>query len=75
MMSNLISDLLDLAKVATNNFSMSPEYFSLPEVIYQALEIVASQAASKQIKLAGVISHTSQLCLIQQMYGDKQRYL
>jgi len=75
MMENLINDLLDLAKVASSNFTTFNEYFSLPEIVYGALEIVSSQAALKKINLTGVIAHSSQLCLIQKIYGDKRRYL
>jgi len=40
MIEALINDLLDFAKVANSTFTMSPEYFNLPEVIYEAFEIV-----------------------------------
>ena len=75
MMENLINDLLDMAKSANGQFSMHLEYFSLPEVVYEALEIVSSQAAVKKIKLTGVIAHASQLCLVQKVHGDKNRYV
>jgi len=35
------------------------EFFSLPEVVYKALEIVSSQANQKHIKLSGLIAHSS----------------
>ena len=64
MMENLVDDLLDLAKVASSKFTMVSEYFSLPQVMYEALVIVSSAAALKKIKLTGVIAHASQLCLV-----------
>ena len=36
MMENLINDLLDLAKLESNNFSLSQEYFNLGSTIYEA---------------------------------------
>ena len=35
-MENLINDLLDLAKLESNNFSLSQEYFNLGSTIYEA---------------------------------------
>jgi len=37
MMENLINDLLDLAKLENNSFSLSLDYFNLSETIYSAL--------------------------------------
>ena len=37
MMENLISDLLDLAKIENNSFNISTEYFDLGALIFEAL--------------------------------------
>ena len=40
MMENLINDLLDLAKLENNKFSMTNEFFNLQQTIYQALHML-----------------------------------
>jgi len=40
MMESLINDLLDLGNIENSAFDLTEEYFSLPEVIYQAFEII-----------------------------------
>jgi signal transduction histidine kinase len=39
MLENLINDLLDLAKLENNTFSLTKEYFNLMDTIYQAFKI------------------------------------
>lgn len=34
MLENLINDLIDLAKIENNKFSLDQEYFNLPHTIY-----------------------------------------
>jgi signal transduction histidine kinase len=51
MMENLINDLLDLGNIENSAFKLQEEYFSLPEVILEAFEIVNSTATKNQIKL------------------------
>jgi len=43
--------------------------------VYEALEIVSSQACQKKIKLSAVIAHESQITLVQSILGDRRRYL
>ena len=40
MIENLINDLIDLAKIENNKFSLNQEYFNLSETINQTLEIL-----------------------------------
>ena len=40
MMSNLINDLLDLAKLENNSFTFSYSYFNLSETIYESVQMV-----------------------------------
>ena len=37
MLENLINDLIDLAKIENNKFSLNQEYYNLPETISQTL--------------------------------------
>ena len=34
MLENLINDLLDLAKLESNSFSLDQSYFSLSDIVY-----------------------------------------
>ena len=40
MMENLINDLLDLAKLENNQFTLTNEYFNLPKTIYKAFTML-----------------------------------
>ena len=43
-MENLINDLLDLAKMDNNSFSLSKDYFNLGISIYEAFQILIQSA-------------------------------
>ena len=51
MITNLICDLLDLAKYENSVFQINEEYFNLFEVITEAFNIVALTAEEKNIYL------------------------
>ena len=51
MVTNLISDLLDLAKFENSVFKINNDYFNLIEVITEAFNIVALTAEEKNINL------------------------
>jgi signal transduction histidine kinase len=51
MITNLINDLLDLAKFENSVFKIDEDYFNLIEVITEAFNIVAYSAEEKNIKL------------------------
>ena len=40
MLENLINDLLDLAKIENNKFSLNQNYFDLAETVEQTLKIM-----------------------------------
>ena len=40
MLETLINDLIDLAKIENNKFSLNQEYFNLPKTIHETLEIL-----------------------------------
>ena len=40
MLETLIHDLIDLAKIENNKFSLNQEYFDLTETVHQTLEIM-----------------------------------
>ena len=44
MLENLINDLIDLAKIENNKFSLNQEYYNLANTIHQTLEILLFQA-------------------------------
>lgn len=41
MVENLINDLLDLAKLENNTFTFTSEYFSLSQLILEALKMMS----------------------------------
>jgi signal transduction histidine kinase len=51
MITNLIEDLLDLAKMENSVFKLNNDYFNLIEVITEAFNIVSFSAEEKNIKL------------------------
>ena len=44
MMENIINDLLDLAKLENNSFSISSEFFDLMALIFKALQMTSHKA-------------------------------
>ena len=44
MMENLINDLLDLAKMENNSFSLSQDFFNLGDTISEAFEMLLYSA-------------------------------
>jgi signal transduction histidine kinase len=75
MMENLINDLLDLAKLENNSFSLSQEYFNLGSTIYEAFQILISNANQNNIEFRAEIDEEKNLDMIQLIHGDKRRYL
>jgi len=64
MMENLINDLLDLAKLENNSFSLSLDYFNLSSTIYSALQMLLFNANKLGINLKAEIDKESNLDLI-----------
>lgn len=75
MMENLINDLLDLAKLENNQFTLTNEYFNLQHTIFKALQMLQFMASQNEIELKAVIDKRIHLNLIQLMIGDEKRYL
>lgn len=75
MMENLINDLLDLAKIESNSFNISSEYFDLGALIFEAFQMMAYNAHESKISLLAEIDEKRNLELIQAIYGDQRRFL
>ena len=75
MVENLVNDLLDLAKLENNTFQLQKEYFNLCDVIHDAFQMVIHDAHEKKVALKAEIQNPDCLQLVQQLYGDKRRYL
>jgi PAS domain S-box-containing protein len=52
---HVINDVLDFSKIEAGKMSITPEEFSLREVVDAVLENIAPQAAAKKITLAAVV--------------------
>ena len=74
MTEALINDLMDLAKLENNKFSLQKEYFSLPMTIWNSMQIMITTANKKGIKLRAEIDLQSNLELISSILGDEHRY-
>lgn len=57
MVENLINDLLDLAKLENQSFTIDQKYFSLTDTITQALQMLVFRANQLEIKLTAEISN------------------
>lgn len=55
MQENLINDLMDLAKLENNKFTIKREYFSLPKMIKNSLDIMIGIATENGINLSAMI--------------------
>lgn len=70
MCSNLINDLLDLAKLENNSFQIHKEYFNLAETIYESFQILLFSATQVKVHLSAEIDNERNLGLIKAIYGD-----
>ena len=68
-LSNLINDILDLAKIEAGKESVLCENFNLIELLYDVYEIYKQEAFSKQIKLNIDFDKT----LPRHVYGDRTK--
>lgn len=66
-------DLLDLAQMENNTFKLNKVFFSLPDAIKQACEIVSHQARTKNLQLLGPMMQQSEEQYFDQIYGDRNR--
>jgi len=64
MMENLINDLLDLAKLENNSFSLSLDYFNLSQTIYSAFQMLHFNANKEGIQLRAEIDKAVNMELI-----------
>lgn len=74
-MENLINDLLDLAKLENNTFTLSSSYFNLASTIQEAFQMLLFSAKEQGIDLVAEISEIEHLDFIQHIHGDERRYL
>ncbi len=51
MLTNLINDLLDLAKINSLNFKFNNDYFDMQQLFQNAIETVKFQAGQRDILL------------------------
>ena len=51
MLTNLINDLLDLAKINSLNFKFNNEFFDMQDLFQNVIETVKFQAEQKEIIL------------------------
>lgn len=60
-MRNLMNDLLDLAQIENSTFKLNKAFFSLPEAIQQAFNMMAHHAQKKNVEIEGPIIKPDEL--------------
>ena len=55
MMLTLMRDLMNQAQLATNTFTIVNKHFNCKVLVKRCMQIVASQANNRQIKLVGPV--------------------
>ena len=73
MLENLINDLIDLAKIENNKFSLNQEYADLVETIESALSLLLFQANEKNIEFNVIIDNKQNISRIEQIFIDTRR--
>lgn len=74
LMNNLVSDLLDLAKLQNNAFQLNLGEFNLIQAVQDVFSIVCFQAENKQIKLR-LKANMDQAQIFQRLIGDHRRII
>lgn len=64
MVGVLINDLLDLAKMENNSFTLTQEYFNLNTIIKESFQILLHMANDNNINLKAEIDSKENLDLI-----------
>ena len=72
--TNLINDLLDLAKMDTSTFTLAIDEFNMLEVIAEAYQILLFQAEQKGVKLLLEFNQSSPF-IFRRVHGDRRRFL
>ena len=71
----LINDLLDLAKMENNTFTIINEPFNLMDLIYEAFLLFSHKATQSGIELVATTNRRADLALLESVIGDRRRYL
>mmetsp|Transcript_8088 Transcript_8088/g.6032 ORF Transcript_8088/g.6032 Transcript_8088/m.6032 type:complete len:104 (+) Transcript_8088:338-649(+) len=74
MITNLVNDLLDLAKLEKQTFQINCNYFNLLESIQASIQSTSFLAQQKGITLRHVC-YEEDLSYFLQLYGDQSRYI
>lgn len=72
---NLLQDLLDLALIENNAFSLNNRYFSLIEAINLAFSTLQPYADLKSVKLVFQQLPKDQLSYFKQIFSDEHRVI
>lgn len=75
MAENLISDLLDLAKLERSQFRVNFEYFNLLDTIYGAFEVMKYNAVLRKVSLRSSLNNEDHLEFLKQIEGDPNRFM
>ena len=75
MMENLISDLLDLAKMKNNKFELHASYFNLVATIQNCFQILLPSSQQQKIKFSLDVEDRKILDLVQCFFGDERRFM
>ena len=74
VMTNLINDLLDQAKLDNEVFELHNEYFNICQTVQEVFQIVSFPADGKKIRLLLELDNMHPN-MVSKIYSDKRRFL
>lgn len=68
-------DLLDLGQLQSHSFKLNMEYFSLQDVIDQAINIIGFKAVQAKVEIVPPALRKVDKNKLNRIWGDPQRYV
>jgi signal transduction histidine kinase len=70
-----IQNIIDVSNISEYQFSLEMNYFDLIDVLYETMDIFRFSAYKKDLSLNFKMDSPDHICLFQNIYGDRNRYL
>ena len=73
MILTLMRDLMNLAQMSANTFSMVDDYFNCTQVIKKCISVVAAHSNLKQVQVIGpIFNNPIDKYYFQELYSDER---